>query len=693
MKKIILLIFLVVLTIVTLSFKYNIVTSKSENQINNVNAKISEDSSNDTVVIEDYVAGSIFEHKNIKQISTYYDSSLILSEDNYVYSFGANTSGQLGNGETGTDQFIPILISDSADGNFINGQSIVKNVYSIYEFSFIVVEKQDANGNEVGNYVYSFGKNHHGQLGIGVGGGGEDTTNKNIPTLVSNSEDGGFVNGQSIVKKIVGGLYHTLMLIENRDSNKLEIASTLYGFGYNGHGQVGNPSVATNGTPLPTLVEDSVDGNFINGTTIITQLVSGLRFNFFVTEDNLVFGFGENTRFQLGVGDNSNKLAPTLLENSEDGRFTNGTTEIKQITAGQNHMLILTNENYLYGVGGDDLGSLSQTSGTGNNVEKLTLINDSADGIFINGTTVLKEIESGFFSNYIVTENNYVFSFGNNVSGQLGDGTTVVKALPVLLTNANGYINGTTPVLKIFAGAHHVIMQMENLELYSFGLNRNGRLGTGTKPSATQLSTQGVLNLSLSGNAIKHTNDKQDKMKYSGDVLIGSIYPNYNIEIKKVSDPAYTDIKDLVVNDEISIGSGNGFVVNVGEEVEFQVKIESSEIETPVIYNFIIDKKPPIVSDLSSQCSINDGIFYCNVDLSLTVLKDLSGILEIKKIGKVEEIINILDGSVEFVFDNLLFDGEKVEQRIQYIITDESGNQIIFEVTLDNDAPRITIKR
>lgn len=78
------------------------------------------------------------------------------------------------------------------------------------------------------------------------------------------------------------------------------------------------------------------------------------------------------------------------------------------------------------------------------------------------------------YSSFYKTSNNSLYAFGANSDGQLGDGTTVGKTTPTLIS-----IPGET-IKKVNCGTHSTIIT-ESGKLYTFGDNYYGQLGDGTK--------------------------------------------------------------------------------------------------------------------------------------------------------------------------------------------------------------------
>lgn len=219
----------------------------------------------------------------VKNISTRGSHSLIL-RNGLVYSMSANTSGQLGLGDTYT-RTQPTLIP-----NLTNIIAISANA----SYSLVLNNK---------GQVYSFGNNIYGQLGLGK-------LHRNfllIPTMI---------NVPDIVQIATG----------TRQSLLLSIDGTVYGFGENTYGQLGSK---LDNIYYPSLIPD-----LINIVSVSIYDNHSLALN----EFGQVYAFGDNTFGQLNIKFHSTSY-PSLIPNIMN---------IKQIAAGSSYSLLLTKSGQLH---------------------------------------------------------------------------------------------------------------------------------------------------------------------------------------------------------------------------------------------------------------------------------------------------------------------------------------------------------
>ncbi len=102
---------------------------------------------------------------------------------------------------------------------------------------------------------------------------------------------------------------------------------------------------------------------------------------------------------------------------------------------------------------------------------------------------------AGAYSSYAIDENGDVYSWGSNFYGQLGLGTEELSV------TAPTKIDDITRAVQVAAGTEHALVLTDSGEVYAFGNNRFGQLGTGNMEEKMQENTP-VLVTALSGKGI-----------------------------------------------------------------------------------------------------------------------------------------------------------------------------------------------
>ena len=91
----------------------------------------------------------------------------------------------------------------------------------------------------------------------------------------------------------------------------------------------------------------------------------------------------------------------------------------------------------------------------------------------ITGSIASARVVAGDTHSLAIRPDGVSFAWGANANGQLGDGSTTARSLPVL-------VNGLTGVVAMAAGDIHSLAGTTSGSVYAWGGNTNGRLGDGT---------------------------------------------------------------------------------------------------------------------------------------------------------------------------------------------------------------------
>lgn len=386
---------------------------------------------NSNVPISIYQSGVLSGKKPVKIYSGYYISSTITDEGK-CYTWGYNYYGELGNGFSGEsyNKFTPISVSQSN----LNGKSL-KTISTGSYHSLILTND---------GLIFTFGDNTYGQLGTGSSGA---LAFSSMPVQVNNS----IFNGKSIVT-VAGGEYHSIALAND---------GTLYSWGNNYYGQLGN-GTNTNSS-IPVTVSTS---GILNGKKIVA-IAAGEYHNLALSSDGLVYAWGNNYYGQLGNGTNTNSNIPVAVSTSG---VLNG-KKIVAIAAGSYHSLALASDGTLYAWGYNYNGELGNGTNTNSNIPVAV----NMTGV-LNGKKIVS-ITSGGYHNLVLADDNKLYSWGNNYYGQLGNGGNVNSNLPVAVNDASDLFSNT--IYSISAGLYHSVVLTSNGKLYSWGDNSFSQLGTG----------------------------------------------------------------------------------------------------------------------------------------------------------------------------------------------------------------------
>ena len=112
---------------------------------------------------------------------------------------------------------------------------------------------------------------------------------------------------------------------------------------------------------------------------------------------------------------------------------------------------------------------------------------DRATPVDVSGlTSGVTSVTAGAFHTCAVTSGGGATCWGNNSSGQLGDGTTAIRTTPVAVS---GLTNGVTSVA---AGDNHTCAVTSGGGVQCWGDNGNGQIGDGTSGPLTPVDVSGL---------------------------------------------------------------------------------------------------------------------------------------------------------------------------------------------------------
>ncbi len=153
---------------------------------------------------------------------------------------------------------------------------------------------------------------------------------------------------------------------------------------------------------------------------------------------------------------------------------------VATLAAGNTHSLAIRSNGNLFAWGDNSSGQLGDgtTRSAGSPQPVPGLAPVRSVAAGIGAPSVAATDESRY-SVAVDAANGLVFAWGTNLSGQLGDGTTFQRLQPV----AVGRISGVTGVA---AGGGHVLARRSDGSLWAWGRNTSGQLGTGNTTASVQ---------------------------------------------------------------------------------------------------------------------------------------------------------------------------------------------------------------
>ena len=175
-----------------------------------------------------------------------------------------------------------------------------------------------------------------------------------------------------------------------------------------------------------------------------------------VTSVGAALCWGYNGSGRLGDGSGANRLTPVLVSGLGSG--------VSAISPSGYHTCALTSGGAALCWGYNGSGQL----GDGSNVDRLTPVP------VIGLDSEVSAITGDFDQTCALTSGGTVLCWGGNGSGQLGDGTTIGHLTPIAVVGLGNSVNG------IDAGSHYTCVVTSTGEAKCWGNNASGQLGDGT---------------------------------------------------------------------------------------------------------------------------------------------------------------------------------------------------------------------
>lgn len=324
--------------------------------------------------------------------------------DGTLWTWGANGNGQLGDGG------LSIRPSPVQVGTFTDWQHI-------HAGGACMLAKRS------NNTLWSWGANAAGQLGQGFA---DTIARANTPVQVGTSTHW---------QEIASGTNFSLATTTD---------GALLGWGSNNSGQLGF------GPPLLRPIAHNFGP--------VAAAGGGSNHSMLLRPDGSLWAFGANGGGQLGLGvaDSSPHPFPTK---------TGGGSSWRQVSVGVNYVLAIRSDGTLWGCGNNSNGVIGD--GTITNRGAWTQVGSASDWSMV---------AAGAVHSLAVRQNGTLWAWGSNANGQLGDGTTsaTLRTIP-------GQVGVATDWSAVFAGgAGFTIAQKRNGTLWGCGINANGQLGDGS---------------------------------------------------------------------------------------------------------------------------------------------------------------------------------------------------------------------
>jgi len=278
----------------------------------------------------------------------------------------------------------------SPDGGPTAGGTVVSD--SVPGFAFVDVSAGGVYSVALGEdgLLYSWGQDTQGQLGNGAEDAGARTSPGPLDTP----------SGLTFTQ-VAAGFTHALALGSD---------GVVYAWGSNDYGELGNGT--TDGAASPTPVSMPA------GVTVVA-LNAGNDFSAALLSDGRLLMWGDNANGQLGSGSWGSQ-STTPREVSMPAGV--GVTTMSAGSSRANSMLVVGTDGQTYGWGSAAQGAIG--NGRVGGVEYTPVLVSVPPGVRFT------QVTSGWWHSLAIAEDGTLWAWGDNSSGQLGDGTVVDHATP-----------------------------------------------------------------------------------------------------------------------------------------------------------------------------------------------------------------------------------------------------------------------
>lgn len=262
-------------------------------------------------------------------------------------------------------------------------------------------------------------------------------------------------------------------------------APSAVGWGYNGKGELGpgyRSGILTTAAP-------------VIGVAPIEQIAAAGEWGAALLTDGTIKAWGGNVAGQLGDGTTETKLTPVAV-NGLGGPVT----EIA--TAGE-HAIALLSNGTVETWGNNIFGQLGNgTDGGGK--EACKVLCRSLTPIQVPGLSGVVAVFASGADDAALLNNGTVVAWGENKSGQLGDGTQVEKDSPAL-------VHGLSEVKTLALGSEstlggHMLALLKDGTVEAVGLNTEGQVGDGsTVDSLVPVAVNGLSGVTAVSASFTHS--------------------------------------------------------------------------------------------------------------------------------------------------------------------------------------------
>ncbi len=462
-----------------------------------------------------------YQKLDIIDVEAGFYSSIMLTRDGRVFTWGRNNHGQLGDG-TVVDKTTPVEITDSF--GLAAGDKIV------------AIEAGDFNGMVLSDFgrVFIWGDNLYGQIG---NGGTTDILSPVEVTITLSPEE-------TIIDLALGGRNAGVVTSDNR----------VFIWGEGAYGVIGNLSYTDRLSPT------DVTSHFtLAESEVIEEIDLGVKNGIALSNLGIIYGWGNDEDQAVGASGSGPYLEPVSLMNMF--LFNQGES-VEYINATLYNTTIITTEGRMYKCGSNIYNSVMIHTN-----DSLPWIEENLEMPLNPGEYII--FENGGYSSLAYTNQDRMFSWGYNSVGQLANGN--VSSYYVYDTSNDVPVQNGEKVIDIASGFVHTVFLTDQGRLYTVGSNNYGQIGdsgasafAGPKEMSTDFDTYTITNFTYPGENPNNVTtiidtDGDDTIFETDDSMSFIVYPEYNI---------YPHLLSVTVDGEVIAVSN---ITNIGGRIIIDV--------------------------------------------------------------------------------------------------------------------------
>jgi alpha-tubulin suppressor-like RCC1 family protein len=372
---------------------------------------------------------------------------LLLADTNTFVGFGANSNGQMGDAQFVTNRYFPNVITPA--GTVYQKQLFTGGVGQAQHVAYV-----DADGT-----LYCGGCNDKGQLGL---------------EFVGTPSTANFYSGVPLSPLSTFDQRVTQVAIGYNHTAAIDVNGKLWTWGANTSYTLGNSGPPGLSLSVPYLVNGTSNGS-ITGATVVTHVAGGGSMTVAIDSTGTAHSCGALSYTGLNAtASNFAKVNGSL-----------NTVSCVGVACGYYHSLAVDSTGRVHAWGDNTYGQIGNGSVAG------------TVGLPIMQTTLLgiTAVATGYFHSVALDTMGKVYTWGWATSGQLGTSTATTTGTPVSPSSYGSLVG--KPAVAIAAGYAHTLALDSTGHVHTWGYNMYGQLGNGSTTSTSvpiSVSTYGSLN-------------------------------------------------------------------------------------------------------------------------------------------------------------------------------------------------------